>query len=368
MIDKTILILVNHDVVIYNFRKELVIKLLEEGYKVVISSPYGPRIEKLINLGCIYSEVRIERHGTSVYNDYKLLQKYLKLIKEHNPVVVLSFTIKPNVYGGIAAQLANTPYIANITGLGTSIHNKGLMQKISTTMYKIGLRKANFVFFQNESNYKFFKKMNIFNGKAKILPGSGVNLKEFYFEPYPKDNTAINFLYIGRIMKDKGIEELLKAAQHVKSKYPHVEFNLLGFSENEYDKKLKWYEKNNIIHYHEHQDNVQMFIKNSHAVVLPSYHEGMANVLLEAAATGRPILASNISGCKETFDEGLSGYKIEIKSVKSLIDILIKFIELPYFQKSEMGIAGRIKMEKEFDRNIVVNEYLSNIKTIIEEN
>lgn len=367
MLKKTILILVNHDVVIYNFRKELVEELLNQDYEVVISSPYGPKIDKLINMGCIYSEVSIERHGTNIISDIKLIHNYMKLIKKFKPVTILTYTIKPNVYGGIAAQLTKTPYLANITGLGTSIQNKGFMQKVSTRLYKVGLRKANCVFFQNESNYRFFKEANIVNGNTKILPGSGVNLEEHYFEPYPEETKTLNFLYIGRIMKDKGIDELLEAAQHVKGKYPYTEFDLIGFSENEYDKKLKWYVENDIVKYHGQQNDVHSFIKKSHAIILPSYHEGMANVLLEAAATGRPIIASAIPGCKESFDNDLSGLDFEVKNVKSLINSLIKFIKLSYHQKSEMGKAGRIKMENEFDRKNVVHEYLNKINKIIEE-
>jgi galacturonosyltransferase len=166
-------------------------------------------------------------------------------------------------------------------------------------------------------------------------------------------------------MKAKGIDELLEAIERVKNKYSNVQLDIVGFCEEDYSDKLKEYEKQEFIKYHGQQDDIHTFIKDCHALVLPTYHEGMANVLLEAASTGRPVLASNIPGCKETFDEGVSGLGFEVKNVDSLVKAIIKFIDLPYEEKKAMGIAGRKKMEREFDRNIVVNAYLEEINRVI---
>jgi galacturonosyltransferase len=193
-----------------------------------------------------------------------------------------------------------------------------------------------------------------------------VNLDRYPLEKYPEDDKIIKFLFIGRIMKAKGIDELLEAAQRVKKIYTNTKFHLIGGAEEDYSRQLSDMENKGIVKYYGQQDNVRQFIKNAHVVILPSHHEGMANVLLEAAATGRPVLASNVPGCKETFDEGISGFGFEVKNVDSLVRAIIKFINLPYDKKKAMGLAGRHKMEKEYDRRIVINSYLEEINKINE--
>jgi len=288
-------------------------------------------------------------------------------MKKIKPDMVLTYTIKPNVYGGIACRLLKMPYIANITGLGTAIENAGLLQKLTTLLYKISLKKSSCVFFQNSENMRFFtEKRIITTGKHRLIPGSGVNLVAHTFEEYPIDTDKITFIFIGRIMKSKGIDELLEAAEKVKKLYPNIKFNIIGSFEENYSKKIKEYTDIGIINYLSYQDNVHTFIKDSYAIILPSYYEGTANVLLEAASTGRPVLASNVAGCKETFDEGISGFGFEVKNSESLYNTIIKFIETPYEQKKLMGIAGRKKMEKEYSRDIVINAYLEEINRIIE--
>ena len=350
---------------LYNFRRELIQKLIEEKYDVFISAPKGDRIAYFTQLGCNFIETNISRHGVNPISDLKLLLKYIEIIRKIKPDVVLTYTIKPNVYGGIACRIQKIPYIANITGLGTSIENDGIIQKIALGLYKVGLRKASCIFFQNSSNQKFFSDRNMIAGNTRLIPGSGVNINYHCFEEYPDDDNKIKFLFLGRIMKDKGINELLDAAVQIKAKYSNIYFNLIGDCEEDYYERLKELQEKGIIKYHGRQSDVHSFIKESHAVILPSYHEGMSNVLLEAASTGRPVLASNIPGCKETFDEGVSGFGFEAKSVDSLVKVIIKFIELPYEKKKQMGLAGRKKMEREFDRNIVVNAYLDEINKVL---
>lgn len=362
---KKILILVNHDVVIYNFRKELVEKLLEENYKVYISSPYGEKIETLINMGCYYIETNIERHGKKISKDFQLILEYRKMIKNIKPDIVLSYTIKPNIYGGIACRLVNVPYISTITGLGGALEKEGLMQKILIHLYKIAFKNIKTLFFQNNNNMQFFVKHNIVNDKHKLVPGSGVNLEEFSLEEYPKETDELNFLFIGRIMKDKGIEELIEAAKIFKKRNIKIDFVAIGFYEEEYAIKAIEFEQLKLIKFHGPTNNVKKYIKNCNAVILPSYHEGMANVLLEAASIGRPILASSISGCKETFEEGVTGYGFEPQNVDSLIKAIYKFIELSHKEREEMGILGRRKVELEFDRKLVVSTYIDEIESIV---
>ena len=357
---KKIVILVNSDIVIYNFRLELVEALLSNGYQVVIISPYGKRIDFLTQLGCKFIELNLARHGKNLFQDLNLLKNYKKILKLEKPDVVLTYTIKPNIYGGMACQSLKIPYIANITGLGDAIENGGLLQKITLFLYKIGLRKSENVFFQNASNQKFFLDNKIVKGNNDLLPGSGVNIERFAYAEYPT-NDAIKLLFIGRITRDKGVNELAEVAKIIASKYQNVVFDIVGWADEGSENPFE--ELKNCCCYG-NQINVKPFIEKAHAIVLPSYHEGMANVLLEAAACGRPILASNIPGCQETFDEDITGFGFEPKNIESLCEVIEKFIALPYEQKCEMGKLGRKKMEEQFNRQIVVNKYLEQINSL----
>lgn len=360
-----ILFLVNHDVGIYKFRLELVQRILKEGHRVVISSPYGECIDDLVSEGCEYKEIRFARHGMNPIKECILIAKYIKLIKDVKPDVVLSYTAKPNIYGGIACTVTKTPYIANITGLGTAIENGGLIQKILCLLYKFGLKKAHKIFFQNTQNEDFFAKKNIYKEKHIIIPGSGVNLQRYYTLDFPPDDTNVKFLMIARIMKDKGIDEYLAAAEEIKRKYQNTEFHICGFCEPEYESKMDDIKNKGIVIYHGMVKDIQSVLKEMHCTVLPSYHEGMANVLLESAASARPVIATNVPGCRETYDDGISGISCEPKSAQSLINAIEKFLVLSHEEKENMGKAGRVKMEKCFDRQIVVEAYMKQINTIL---
>ena len=357
-----ILVLSNFGMGLYKFRKELLQELIKQYHEVYISLPNDEYVPMLENLGCKYIESKVDRRGKNPINDLKLLFSYIKMINKIKPDIVLTYTIKPNVYGGLACRITKTPYLPNITGLGTAVENKGIMQKITLILYKLGLKDAKNIFFQNNSNRDFFIEKGIIKNKSIVIPGSGVNIDQHNFEEYPEDKDNIKILFIGRIMKDKGIDELLEAAKQIRNNHKDIEFHTIGFCEENYQDLFTDYNKDGIIYYHGQQDDVHEFIKNSHAIILPSYHEGTSNVLLEAASTGRPILASNVPGCKETFDEGISGIGLEVKSVDSLVNAINKFYELPYEEKRQMGIAGRNKIQKEYDRKIVVDAYLEQVK------
>lgn len=356
-----VLVLSNFGMGLFKFRKELLEELIKQGHEVFVSLPNDDYVPLLENLGCEYIESNVDRRGRNPLADMKLLFSYINIINKIKPDIVLTYTIKPNVYGGIACIITNTPYLPNITGLGTAVENEGLMQKITLNLYKIALKNAECIFFQNEPNRQFFIDRGIIKNKSKVIPGSGVNLEQYPYEEYPSDKENIRLLFIGRIMKAKGIDELLEAARQIKVSYKNVEFHLVGFCEEGYSEELRELNDSGIIHYHGQQDDVHKFIKDSHATILPSYHEGTSNVLLESASTGRPILASNVTGCKETFDAGVSGIGFEVKSVKALISAIQQFLDLPHENKKQMGIAGRKKMEQEYDRKIVINAYLEQI-------
>ncbi len=362
---KKVLMLVNHDVVIYNFRKELVERLLEDGYEVVISSPYGERIDDLVQMGCQYIEATISRHGTNILEELKLLAHYRKIIKDVKPDVVLSYTIKPNIYGGMACRALNVPYIANITGLGTAVENAGMMQKISIWLYKVAFKKINCVFFQNTENMQFFIDNNIAIGKHRLVPGSGVNLEQFQPLSYPNDNT-IEFVFISRIMKEKGIDQYIEAAEFIKNKYPNTYFHVCGFCEQKYEEKLNIFQEKGLIVYHGMLRDVRQIIFKTHCTIHPTYYpEGISNVLLESSACARPVITTNRSGCREVVDNGINGYIVEEKNSLNLINTIENFINLPYSSKKNMGLAGRKKVVSEFDRQFVVDAYIHEINKIL---
>lgn len=358
-----ILILANSIDGLFSFRKEVVAAILSNGYNVYISVPKGntEKEDYFIKIGCKINHQDIDRRGTNPLHDFSLFLSYMKLIKSIQPSLILTYTIKPNIYGGLAARVNNIPQLANITGLGSSINNKGITNKIATILYRVGLSKARTIFYQNQSIKDFCKKNHIGNSGI-LLPGSGVDLNWHSFHPYPDKNNPLKFIFIGRVMKDKGIDEFITMVQKIKSKYPDIEFNILGECEEDYRVILNKLQKNNLLHWHGAVSDVRPFIKNSHCTILPSYHEGMANVLLESCAAGRPIIASNINGCKETVDDGINGLLCEAKNSEDLINKVEIFINLSHKTKSEMGTAARKKVEKEFDRKIIIDEYLKEIK------
>ena len=357
---KTILILANNDNGLYKFRKELLEALVKE-HTVYFCVPKGDCIEAITQIGCKYVPCDIDRHGTNPIRELKLLGYYVKIIKKIKPDIVFTYTIKPNVYGGMACRFLHVPYIANITGLGTAIENPGMMQKVTLWLYKCGLKKAQWVFFQNSENREFMIRKGVVKKNHTLLPGSGVNLQEHIFEPYPEETEKITFLVIGRIMRDKGTDELLYAAKKIKQENPNVAIKLIGGYDGDYQEKIQQAEREGIIEHLGYQSNVHAFIKESHATIHASYHEGMANVLLESASCGRPVIATNVPGCRETFDDGVSGISCAPRDGDDLVRAIKQFLSLPYEKKAAMGIAGRNKMEREFDRKIVVSAYMNEL-------
>lgn len=356
-----IVILTNADIGLFKFRKELVEKLCKE-HKVYIVLPEGDFIEPLKQLGCKFIPFEFNRRGMNPIADIGQIRRYVKLLKEIKPEVVLTYTIKPNVYGGLACYKTKVPYIANVTGLGTTIENGGLLSFISTSLYRIGLKGAKCVFFQNKDNQELFVDRKIVKGKTRVIPGSGVNLQMHCVEPYPDDKDGIRFLFVGRIMKDKGIGELLEAMRLIHEEYPIATLDIVGWSDEDYSFALKNAEQDGIIRYHGLQSDVHPFYTNCHCVVLPSYHEGTANVMLEASSTGRPVIATRVPGCQETFDEGITGFGCDVKSTESLLEAMKKFLSAPQDKRRKMGISARMKMEKEYDRNIVLEAYQEEIE------
>lgn len=362
---KKVLILANSASGLYDFRNELLLKLLET-YDVYVSLPDEGKCPEIAAEGCKVCHTDIDRRGINPVTDLKLIQAYQKLLKEIQPDVVLTYTIKPNIYGGVCCRLQNIPYIVNITGLGSVFENGGILQRIVVLLYKTALKNAACVFFQNQSNKKIFDDLHIRGRKAKLVPGSGVNLDRHSFEEYPFIEEPVKLLYVGRIMKEKGIDELLYAAERIKEEFPKVIFEIVGKYEDDYKSIIEQYEKKGIIHLVDYQKDMHPYYRSAWAVMMPSYHEGMSNVILEAAATGRPVIASDIPGCREGFEEGTTGFGVEARNKEALYEAVRHFIALPYEDKARMGQAARKKMEREFDRQQVVSAYLEQIKIINE--
>lgn len=360
-----IAILTNADIGLYKFRREL-LETLCAKHEVLIVLPEGEFIEQLKAVGCKFVPFAFNRRGMNPFADLLQMIRYGRLLKRIKPDIVLTYTIKPNIYGGIVCRLLKIPYLANVTGLGTAIQNGGLLTKISTTLYRIGLKGAKCVFFQNADNQQLFMKRKLVKGKTRVIPGSGVNLEAFSAEPYPTDRDGIRFLFVGRIMRDKGIGELLTAIRTIHAQNRSAVLDVVGWSDEDYSAEIKAAEAEGAIRCHGLQKDVRPFYAACHCAVLPSYHEGTANVMLEASATGRPVITTRVPGCRETFEEGVTGFGCEAKSTESLLDAMQRFLRLINEERERMGKAARLKMEKEYNRDMVVRAYEEEIARALE--
>lgn len=363
-----VLILANNSIGLYNFRFELIQKLIEQKIEVYFGVPQlidDEKVKKILEAGAKYIHTPMSRRGMNPLEDLKLIDNYKQIIKEINPDIIFTYTIKPNIYGNYAANKFKKPVIMNITGIGSSLVS-GKLKQIVKNMYKYACNKSRYVFFQNEGNRDFFISNNLVDQKKTIIiPGSGVNIEKFKpMEKSHKDD-IIRFLFIARLMKEKGIEEYLEAAERITKRYENVEFQILGSFEEEKYKQIIEDNENQQIKYLGRSNDVRQEIKEVDCIVNPSYHEGMSNVLLEGAAMGKPLIASNIPGCKEIIDDGINGYLFEVKSTDDLYDKIVQFIELKEDARITMGNNSRNKVVKEFDRKLVVNEYMDAINKIL---
>ena len=358
------LILANNASGLYDFRNELLLRLLKE-YEVHVSLPDAEEVPEIAEEGCIVHHTFLERRGMNPVKDGKLMIKYLKLIREVKPSVVLTYTIKPNIYGSLSCRIMKVPYIVNITGLGSAFENDGMLRKLVVFLYKTALKKASCVFFQNAKNKDIFDKFGIKGQKTRLVPGSGVNLNRHVFEEYPSKDEPVRLVYVGRIMKEKGMDELLYAAKKIKQELPKVIFQMVGSYEDDYKEIVEEMQKNGIVEFIGYQKIIHPFYKNASAALMPSYHEGMSNVVLESAATGRPVLASDIPGCREGFDDGVTGIGFAPRDKEAFYKAVKRFLNLSYEDRKEMGKNARKKIEREFDRKIVVESYMDEIRRVI---
>ena len=370
-----VLILANNSVGLYKFRKELLEALLCQNNEVYISIPKGDFVPEMEQMGCKFINTEISRHGTNPITDLLLIVQYKKIIKTVQPDIVFTYTIKPNVYGGFACQLCGVPYVANVTGLGSAVENGGILQKITLALYKVGLRGAKKVFFQNQANLDFMLAHGIKPKSLALIPGSGVNLERFAPLPYPQDEKEIHFVFISRVMHEKGIDQYLDAAQHFYS-LRHCEkrsdeaiqecvFHVCGFCEAEYQGKLNELAKAGVVVYHGMVRDVKTVLKDVHCTIHPSFYpEGLSNVLLESCASARPIITTDRSGCREVIDDGVNGFVVKQRDSQDLVEKIEKFLALTHEQKLKMGETGRAKVERKFNRQIVVDAYLKELEKV----
>lgn len=353
-------IIANSSTGLYNFRNEL-LKKLSINNEIVAFTPDSGLVNELGQCGCRVINTPIDRRGMNLFVDFKLFFRYIKLLEKVKPDMVITYTIKPNIYGGFACRLKRIPYAVNITGLGTAFESSRFLRKMATIMYKVSCKNAKIVFFENEENRRLFIKYGIVKkNRTYRLNGAGVNLDKYQVTEYPRGN-IIKFLFIGRIMAEKGVDELFIAMEKLVADGIKCQLDVLGGYEENYKEKLEKYELEGWLHYHGYQRDVRPFIQNSHCFVLPSWHEGMANTNLECAASGRPVITSNIHGCLEAVIDGKTGYLVERKNADDLYRVMKKLVALSFEERKAMGLAGRKHMETFFDKKKVVQETISKL-------
>lgn len=355
-----ILIATNHSYMFYRFRTALVQALLRE-HEVILSTPFVGHEEDLRALGLRCLEMEIDRRSINPVKDLRLFSAYRRLLDEEKPDLVITYSIKPNIYLGAACRQAGVPYCANVQGLGTAFE-KPVLSTVVSVMYRSALRRAQTVFFENEENAQFFVQRNIITpAQACVLPGAGIELDAYPYSP-PQESGVCRFLFVGRLMKEKGVDEFFAAARQLKAELGEaVAFDVAGFYEDAYRERVEQLEAEGILRFHGFQAHMQPFYEQASCVVLPSYHEGMSNVLLEGAATGRALITSDIPGCREAVEVGVSGYLCPAGDAEALTAAMRAFAQLPFEAQVHMGRCGRARMEQRFDKRKVVAQTLTRL-------
>ena len=347
-----ILVLTNHSYMLYRFRLAL-LQELQRQHEVVLSMPFVGHENDFAAAGFRCVETAVDRRGVNPARDLQLLRAYLSLLREEKPDLVITYSIKPNIYGGLACRMQGIPYVANVQGLGTAFQRKGLATFV-TAMYKAALRKAKTVFFENQANAEIFVSRHIIpRRKVTVLAGAGIDLQQYPVAEYP-DNDPVRFLFLGRIMMEKGMDELIYAAHNLHEEGIPFVLDFVGFYEDAYKDQVEALCGQGIARYHGFQPDPRPFYRQADCVVLPSHHEGMSNVLLEAAAMGRPLITSSIPGCREAVEDGVSGLLCRVKDGQDLYEKMKIMAQMPPRERRAMGLAGRIRMEQHFDKMAVV--------------
>lgn len=360
---KRIFFLANSSFSMFFFRKGLILALIQNGYEVHVAAPEDYKTEELKSLGCHYHALNFQTKKTNPFLDLLLLWKFYKLYKKIKPSVVFQYTIKPNIYGTIAAYLNGISSIAVVTGLGYAFLTENWINKLVQYMYRFAFRYSSAVWFLNTDDLIFFVKRKLVGQhKTFILPGEGVNTNEYSPVEINSSTNEVIFLMIARLLWDKGTMEYVEAAEQLKALYPHARFQLLGATDVDNPSAVpkatveEWHHKG-IIEYLGLSNNVKREIAGADCIVLPSYREGISKVLMEAASMAKPLIATNVTGCKELIEEGINGYLCEVKSSKSLAEKMLKLMHQSREERIVMGHAGRKKMVEEFDERKIIRIY-----------
>lgn len=351
---KKILVITNHSYMLWQFRRELIAELSKE-YEVILSMPFVGHEADFQAMGLRCVETKLDRRGINPKTDLKLLKFYDYLIQKEKPELVITYSIKPNIYAGLVCSFRKIPYCVNVQGLGTAFE-KPLLAGFVSLLYKAAFRHVSTVFFENEANAAEFRKRKLLTKERQtILPGAGVNLTFYEQKPYP-EHSKLHFLYLGRIMKEKGMDELFGAVRLLKEEGADFVLELVGFFEEEYEEQVEELKNAGIVRFHGFSEDPRPYYEASDCVVLPSYHEGMSNVLLEASAVGRMLITSDIPGCREAVEDGTTGFLVKAKDQESLYQAMKRTLEMSAEERAAMGSLGRRKMEREFCKEMVVEK------------
>ncbi len=363
-----IAITINKSWNIYNFRKGLVMALMEAGHDIVAIAPRDGYSSKLEEWGCAFENLPMTSTGSNPFSEFDLILKMRRILLKHKVDILLSYTIKCNVYGTFAARMVGIPIVCNITGLGTAFLERGLVNSVAKRLYRVAFRWADHVFLQNPDDRRLFlNEVSVRESKTSLLPGSGINLSDFKFKVLPEGDNV--FLMVSRLLIDKGVNEYLEAAKIIRNKYSRVTFRLIGGHDQDHrrsvdlEKVLK-YQKDGVIEYFDHSDEIPGEIEKAHVVVLPSYREGTPRTLLEGGAIGRPLITTDVPGCREVLEDGRNGFLCEARNPDSLAEAFEKFILLPKDQQERMSRESRQYMEAKFDERIIIQNYLSRVKEL----
>lgn len=352
-----LLMATNHSYMFYRFRKSVAQALLRE-HSVLLSTPFVGHEEDLQAMGLTCIPTEIDRRGLNPLRDLRLLRTYRRLLRAERPELVITYSIKPNLYLGLCCRWMGIPYAVNVQGLGTAFETPVLACVVSV-LYRLALKRARTVFFENQENAALFLRRRLLRPEqVTVLPGAGVELSEYPLVPAVKDEVC-RFLFVGRIMREKGVDELFTAARRVKAALGEkVEFHLVGFYEDAYKQIVDRLVEEGVMEFHGFQTDVRPFYSRADCVVLPSYHEGMSNVLLEGAATGRALITTEIPGCREAVEPDVSGYLCPPRDADALEKALMAFAALSSQARADMGLRGRELVEQRFDKAEVVAQTL----------
>ena len=366
-----ILMTVNAAWNIWNFRRPLVEALVGDGHRITVLAPLDDAVPELERLGCSVRPLEMSVKGLNPLADLKLQRRYARIFREEQPDAVLSYTIKNNIFGARAAQSAGVPFLPNVTGLGTAFLSGKFLQMVTEQLYRRSFRLLPTVFFQNEDDRDLFLNRRLVSAdQARLLPGSGIDLDRFSPAVMPPAEAPTVFLMIARLLRDKGVVEFVEAARQVKARHPQARFQLLGAAGSENRSAIdaatvQGWVAEGVIDYLGTTNDVRPARADASCVVLPSYREGAPRTLIEAAAMARPVITTDVPGCRAVVDRDVSGFLCEVRSAESLATAIERFLALSPDQQQVMGEAGRAKMEREYDQAIVVQAYREAIASLV---